>query len=91
MVRGDPAGVAQAANGSSMSETSRPRLEAIRIPSITSSCSRRMSVSRITFPIQARSFGRQSAWSTKIGSSRLAALISRSFYFFDAPLSRIRS
>ena len=50
-----------------------------------------MSVSRITFPIQARSFGRQSACSTKIGSSWFAALTRRSFVFFDAPSSRIRS
>src|SRR5829696_2812430 len=80
-----------AANGSSTSETSRPRLDAIRMPSRTSSCSRRMSVSRMTVPIQARSFGRQSACSTKIGSSWFAAFTSRSFVFFDAPSSRTRS
>ena len=74
---------AQAANGSSISLTSRPMLEAMRIPSRTSSCRRRMSVSRITLPIHARSLGRQSACSTKIGSSLFAALIRRSFVFFE--------
>ena len=82
---------AQAANGSSMSLTSRPMLEAMRIPSRTSSWSRRISVSRITFPIHARSLGRQRACSTKIGSSRLAALTRLSFCFFDAPSRRTRS
>ena len=47
-----------------------------------------MSRERMASPMNARSFGRQSACSTKIGSRRLAASTSFWFVFFEAFCSR---
>ena len=49
-----------------------------------SSRSRAMSRERIVLPMNARSFGRQRACSTKIGRSRFAASTSFWFVFLEA-------
>src|SRR5204863_3406516 len=86
--RGHPRGYA---TGSCTSLTSSPSDWASLMPVSMSSRSRCTSTERIAPPMKARSFGRQSACSTKVGRSRFAASTSRRLVFAVAFLSRTRS
>src|SRR5215211_2666737 len=78
-------------DGSSRSETSIPSDPASRTPCSRSSCSIRMSRSRMRPAMDARAFGRHRECCTKTGSIRFAIFTSWPRFAFDAPSSSTRS